>query len=275
MRITALVENIAARPECESAHGLSLWVETDGRKILMDAGPSDVLLRNAKALGVDVSKADMLVLSHGHYDHAGGVLPFASFAPAAPIYLRRTATQDYFSGSNADGSLHYIGIDPAIQQLPQLCRVDGTLEIGKGLFLFGDIAGRKAWPESNRKLSRKDGEALVQDSFDHEQCLVIREEGLSVLLSGCAHNGIINILDRYFELWGAYPDVVVSGFHMKKSLPHTPDEEETIRATARALCTCPCRFYTCHCTGLPAYELMKDIMGNRLHYLHCGDVLEL
>ena len=275
MRITALVENIASRPDCEPAHGLSLWVETGCQRLLMDAGPSDVLLRNAKALGIDVSKADMLVLSHGHYDHAGGMLPFAALAPDTPIYLRRTATEAYFSGSSEEGSLHFIGIDPAVRQLPQLYRVDGTLEIGEGLWLFGDITSRKAWPEANRKLSRKIGERYVQDSFDHEQCLVIREKGLSVLLSGCAHNGVLNILDRFFELWHVYPDVVISGFHMKKSLPHTPDEEETIRTTARALCAYPCRFYTCHCTGLPAYGLMKEIMGNQLSYLRCGDVLKL
>ena len=275
MRITALVENIASRPDCEPAHGLSLWVETGCQRLLMDAGPSDVLLRNAKALGIDVSKADMLVLSHGHYDHAGGMLPFAALAPDTPIYLRRTATEAYFSGSSEEGSLHFIGIDPAVRQLPQLYRVDGTLEIGEGLWLFGDITGRKAWPEANRKLSRKIGERYVQDSFDHEQCLVIREKGLSVLLSGCAHNGVLNILDRFFELWHVYPDVVISGFHMKKSLPHTPDEEETIRTTARALCAYPCRFYTCHCTGLPAYGLMKEIMGDQLSYLRCGDVLKL
>lgn len=275
MRIIALVENIASRPDCEPAHGLALWVETDSRRLLLDAGPSDVLVRNALAMGVDIAQADLLAVSHGHYDHAGGVLSFAALCPNAPIYLRRTAADAFFSGSGEDGTLHYIGVDPAVRRLSQLRRVDGTLEIGEDLVLFGDVTGRKAWPESNLKLFRKDGERYVQDSFDHEQCLVIRESGLTVLLSGCAHNGIINILDRYSELWGDYPDVVISGFHMKKSLPHTPDEEETIRATARALCALPCRFYTCHCTGLPAYGLMKEIMGPRLAYLHCGDVLEL
>jgi len=160
-------------------------------------------------------------------------------------------------------------------KLPQLHPVDGMLKIDEELTLFGDISGRRCWPESNLRLSRKSGDAYVQDPFDHEQCLVIHENGLSVLLSGCAHSGILNILDRYQELFGAAPDAVISGFHMKKSAPYTDAELETIRTAAHELQKWPCRFYTCHCTGLPAFEIMKAIMGEKLQYLHGGEELTL
>lgn len=276
MRIIPLVENISAVPQCQPAHGLSLWIETAHHRLLMDAGPDGrILTVNASVLQIDLSQAEMLVLSHGHYDHADGIAAFAAINPAAPIYLRRTADSPFFSGSAADGTLHEIGIAHDVLALPQLCFVDGTMEIGKGLSLFGDITGRAYWPQSNLRLSRKDGSILCQDSFDHEQCLVIRENGQTVLLSGCAHNGILNILSRYRELYSGSPDVVISGFHMKKSSPYIPEEEETIRATACQLQQWPCLFYTCHCTGETAFAMMKDIMGDQLRYAACGTVISL
>ncbi len=274
MRIIPLVENTCRSPACQAAHGLSLWIETDNQRILMDAGPDgDLLLANAAALGIDLSQADMLILSHGHYDHADGIPAFAACNPVAPIFLRRSAALPYYSGSPADGTLHYIGVNPAVLSLPTLRWMDGETELAESIFLFGGVTARRFWPESNLRLSRKEGDAYAQDSFDHEQCLLIRENGKSVLFSGCAHNGILNILDRCRELYGAAPDAVVSGFHMKKSAPYTAAEEATILSTARELQKWPCTFYTCHCTGLPAFDMMKTIMGDQLQYAACGETI--
>lgn len=89
--------------------------------------------------------------------------------------------------------------------------------------------------------------------------------------SGCAHNGVLNILDRYKELYKSEPDVMVSGFHMMKKTDHTYDEIQNIRNTAYELKRYHTVFYTCHCTGLPAYDIMKEILGGQLHYVHCGE----
>ena len=274
MRIVNLVENTHGREYCIPAHGLCLYVETGDCRLLMDTGPSALLLENARVLGVDLERVDKVILSHGHYDHAGGILPFAALNPAAPIYLRRGAEGDFWSGSGE--TLHFIGMDPKIVALPQLVWQDQDAWIGKDLFLFGGIAGRKFWPSGNSKLFRKTDGHYVQDDFSHEQCLVVRENGKSVLLSGCAHSGILNILERCRLAYGEAPDAVSSGFHMmKKSGEYTPEEIEVIRATARELLSWPCTFYTCHCTGLPAFALMKKIMGDRLRYLACGEILTI
>lgn len=272
MKILALVENIAGHPVCTPAHGLSLYIETSRHRLLLDAGPGEVLVQNAAALGVDLRQTELLVLSHGHYDHADGIPCFAALQPDAPVYLRSTAAEAYYSSS---GEMHYIGMNPAVVTLKTLQWVTGEAVIDDELTLFGDVPGRRYWPQSNLRLSRRDGDHYVQDRFDHEQCLVIRENGKSVLLSGCAHNGILNILDRYRELYGNAPDVVISGFHMKKTGEYTPEEIATIRETAQLLKQWPCLFYTCHCTGLIAYEMMKEIMGEQLQYLHCGEQIEI
>ena len=272
MRIVNIVENTQGREECIPAHGLCLYVETGDCRLLMDTGPSALLLDNARALNVDLERVDAVVLSHGHYDHAGGILPFAALNPAARIYLRRGAEGDFWSGSG--GPLHAIGMDPGIMALPQLVWQDRDAWIGRHLFLFGGVTGRKFWPSGNRSLFRRIDGQYVQDDFSHEQCLVIRENGKSVLLSGCAHSGILNILERCRLAYGAAPDAVISGFHMmKKSGEYTPEEVDEIRETARELLSWPCAFYTCHCTGMPAFALMKEIMGGRLQYFACGDEL--
>lgn len=273
MRIVNLVENTPGAAGCVPAHGLSFYIETPAHHLLMDVGPAGLLTGNAAALGVDLSKVDTVILSHGHYDHADGMLAFAALNPDARVYLRRGADGDFHSV--ASGEMKYIGMAPGIAALPQIIWVDGELRIDDELSLFGNIAGRRAWPEGNRKLLRRTGETCAQDDFRHEQCLVIEAEGRRILLSGCAHNGILNILDRFAELYGGAPDIVISGFHLKKNSEYTRGEWDTIEATARELLKWPTVFYTCHCTSLPAYERMRDIMGDRLRYVHCGDEIRL
>ena len=268
MKITCLVENTTAG-QCAPSHGLSLYIETESHRLLMDTGPSDLLIKNAELLGADLRIVDTVILSHGHYDHGGGILPFAGLNPDAKIYIRRNADGDFYSGDRP------IGIDPVIFDLPGVILTDGSLEIDGELYLFGDVKGKDHQPEANRRLFVKTGGQLVRDDFSHEQSLVIREKGKSVLLSGCAHNGILNILERYREIFGDYPAAVISGFHMKKDGEYTAGERETVTATARRLMELPCKYYTCHCTGLPAYAAMKEIMGDRLEYLRCGDRIDL
>ena len=274
MRIVNLVENTPGAAGCGWAHGLSFYIETPSHRLLMDTGPSELLLDNARTLGIDLTAVDTVVISHGHYDHAGGLPAFAALNPRARVYLRRGAAGAFYSTDGGESSPHYIGMPESAKRLAQAVWVDGELAIDDELFLFGDIPGRRHWPEGNRKLLELRDGRWAQDGFAHEQCLVVRAEGRNVLFSGCAHSGIINILDRYRERFGAAPDAVVSGFHMKKQEGYTPSEEETVRATAREMSRWPCRFYTCHCTGLPACAMMKDILGEQLQYVHCGEAVD-
>ena len=270
MRIITLIENTPGAPGCAHEHGLSLYIETTRHRLLLDTGATGAFADNAAALGLDLSRVDTVVLSHGHYDHAGGLLRLAELAPRAQIYMQRGAAGDFYHGDR------YIGIDKAILQLPNLHLLEGDCRLDEELFLFTGITGRRFWPESNRELqaAAPDGR-LVQDDFSHEQCLVISRSGWYVLLSGCAHNGILNILDRYRELFGGDPDVAVSGFHMKQADPYTPEQWQIIEATGRALQGYHTRFFTGHCTGKPAQERLLEILGDQLQPLHSGMPLDL
>ena len=273
MRIVSLIENTEGRSGCAFAHGLSFYVETARHRLVLDLGPSGDTITNAKALGIDLQGVDTVVLSHGHYDHAGGILPFAALNNKAPIYMQSSATDDYYAddGEEAPVRYRYIGIDKKIAGLPQAKLIEGDYRIDEELTLF-TLSGRKyPLPFTNRRiLVRRDGRYL-QDDFLHEQYLVIREGGKTVLMSGCAHNGILSILDAYRERFGSWPDLAVSGFHLMKKKEYTAGELSEIGDIAEELSALPTRFVTCHCTGLPAFEKMKSIMGDRLSYLHSGE----
>lgn len=268
IRIVNLVEDTSGDNSCQYEHGLSFYVETKQHKLLVDTGATDLFLQNAKSLQIDLKNVDTVILSHGHYDHSGGILPFSKWNPKAHIYLKESAKEDYYNLSY--GYEKYIGIDKAIMSLPQVITVDGDRKIDDELFLFTNITGRKYPAKSNLLLKKKVGDSFVQDTFDHEQCLVITQGDRHILMSGCAHNGILNILDRYTEIFGSYPDVVISGFHMMKKTPYDAEEIAAIENTAHALLETKAVFYTGHCTGQAAYDMMKPIMGDQLRLLHSG-----
>lgn len=269
MKIVNLVENTPGIPGCGYEHGLSFYIETDRHRLLVDSGATDLFLRNARILGIDLSKVDTMVLSHGHYDHAGGIPAFAELNPDARIYLRGSAGGDYYHLKT--DSEEYIGIDKEILKLKQCVFVQGDLKIDDELFLYTDISGTRYPAKGNLELKKKVNGEFVQDTFDHEQCLVITQGGKRILLSGCAHNGILNILDRYQEIFQSEPDMVISGFHLMQRGEYSEEEILNIRSIAHALSEMKTIFYTGHCTGEEAYLIMKEIMGERLRMIHSGE----
>lgn len=182
MKIINLIENTKGHEGCAYAHGLSFYVETTKHKLLLDLGPSEETLHNADKLGINLKEVDTVILSHGHYDHSGGIMPFARINPDATIYMQEMANGDYY-----------------------------------------------------------------------------------------AHNGILSILDAFRDKYDAAPDVVISGFHLMKKTEYSKEEIQEITDIGNELKKYSTHFITCHCTGEPAYEVMKPIMGEQLQYVRCGE----
>ena len=124
---------------------------------------------------------------------------------------------------------------------------------------------------TNRRLFASVDGHFIQDDFSHEHYLCINEGGYKVLFSGCAHNGILNIMENFIDKYGCEPDIAISGFHLMKKSVYTDDELSRIKDTAHALMKYHTRFITCHCTGEAAYGIMKNIMGDKLEYVHSGE----
>ncbi len=274
MRIVNLIENTEGRSGCVYEHGLSFYIETENHKALLDLGQTGSSIQNAGILGVDLQSVDTVVLSHGHYDHSGGIISFAGINDRAVIYMQKTAGGEYYAddGRHATGDRYrYIGIDKEILKLPQVRFIQGDHVIDDELELFTIDRRTHMLPFTNKRLLVKTEDGFVPDEFAHEHFLVVKAKGLTVLMSGCAHNGILSILDAYKEKFGKHPDIVVSGFHLMVKREYREDELQEVRAIAEELSKYPTRFYTCHCTGLPAFREMKEIMGDQLEYIHSGD----
>ena len=155
MRIINLVENTEGASGCGVEHGLCFYIETEKHKLLMDTGQTGLLLENAEKLGIDLTKVDTVVLSHGHYDHGGGILPFAKINPAAKIYVPEKAFGEYYSMNKA-GEPHYIGLAKEIQELPQVVKVSAKASLE---------AKPEAKPEASEEATRH---SVHQSAFEEE-----------------------------------------------------------------------------------------------------------
>ncbi len=274
MRITTLVENVSTKANLGSEHGLSLWIETNTKTILFDSGATTLFEENAHALGVDLSLADVAVLSHGHWDHSGGMGRFFEVNERAPLYVKQGALGSFYSQRD-EATLIYAGLDDALKNNDRVIVRSGVTPLGEGITLFDDVQGRAFIPPGNQSLYIETEDGLEVDPFDHEHYLSIEEDSERVLISGCSHKGIVNIVEQYKELWGAYPTIVIGGFHLMGVNPHEQDGFTLLKEIAEHLLATKAHYYTGHCTGERSYQQLKEYMGEFLEYLPTGRVLEI
>lgn len=260
MKITTLLENTSLSPTLTAEHGLSLYIETGDKKLLFDAGQTGAFADNAERLGIDLAVVDMAVLSHGHYDHGGGLVRFLEINDHAPIYVN----QNVF-GPHYNGRQKYIGLDPALQRSDRLVPVGEEYVLVPGMTLGTCNSLPRAVPTEPFGLTQLENGQLLPEDFRHEQYLLIEENGKRVLLSGCSHKGILNILHWY------RPDVLIGGFHFKQLDPHGPE----LQRYGGALAQFDTVFYTGHCTGQEQFAVLKSILGDRLNAISTGSMIEL
>lgn len=272
MKFTTLFENTACCENLASGHGLSLYIETPNHKILFDMGPDGGFVRNAEALGIDLEAVDTAILSHGHYDHGGGLETFSRLNPGAKIYIHRAAFGDFYA-QRADG-LEYIGIDQSLDLYRFTLTPDEQVIDGE-LRLFGAVPDPIGALAASSTLRQRTWDGTRQDVFAHEQNLIIQAQGKTVLVAGCAHRGIVNIINKAEALLGHRPDVVVSGFHLFQLKEGDTNADALIRSTAEALLAGGTVYYTGHCTGDYAYGQLKEILGERLQRLCGGETFEV
>lgn len=257
MRITCLNENTPFSSDFSCEHGLSLYIETENSNILFDMGQTSLFSENAKKLGVDLTKVDFAVLSHGHYDHGGGLETFLEINAHAPVYLSEYAFEEHYNGER------YIGLDSSLAQSPRLRFVKDSINLSDSISLFHNNDKPLVRDIDSGGLSAVIDGRKSDEAFRHEMYMLVKEQGKSILISGCSHKGIINI-ESWFE-----PDVLVGGFHLSKY-----PLDDTLADIAKTLSQHKTSFITCHCTGTQQYEFMKKFIPS-LDYISCGRVIEL
>ena len=258
MKWTVLSDNRTNDSQLETEHGLSIMLETEKHRILLDTGASDVFIRNAEKIGLDLSTVDFVFLSHGHSDHAGGLRFFMDINDKAKVIVSPHGLSEKFYSRRKN--LHSITTQWPEGTNERWLIVDKTCKIDEGLYIIAHIPKIYPMPQGNNHLFVEDGNDYIPDDFRHE--LALYTEGL--LFTGCAHSGLENIIAAC-----PYPvNAVVGGFHL---LDDHETEDELLNLRQRLKKNYPkTTFYTSHCTGNAVYSILKDVMGDQIQSFSCG-----
>lgn len=270
MFATVLTDNIADG-NLKGEWGLSIYIEYQGKKFLLDTGASDLFAYNAEKLGKPIKEVDYAVLSHAHYDHSRSMKTFFERNSQAPFYLRKGSGENcYFK----KWFIHkYVGLPKHIlsDYKDRIVYADGDFEIIPGAYLVPhktpdlNAAGRR------ENMCRRENGRWIYDDFAHEQSLVFKTEKGLVIFNSCCHGGVDNIIH---ETAATFPEEkvygIVGGFHLfNKSGDEIREAMQRIKDTGIE--------YVCtgHCTKKRAYNILKSGMGEKLHQLSVGLQIEI
>lgn len=266
-RITFVVENTANGPGLLAEHGLAVWIEIAGHRVLFDTGQTDVVAHNAERLGIPLSKAEAIVLSHGHYDHTGGLAVALDCATNARLLMHPEAMGPKFA-RNQDGTARYIGISQAHAQLvrdrhARVQWVDQPAEVVPGLFVTGPIPRTNGFEDVGGPFFT-DASCTRPDPLWDDQALYFDTDQGLVVVVGCAHAGVVNTLHHIRQLTSNRPvRAVLGGLHLLQAssdrLSQTLETFETLAVQ---------QLGAAHCTGIQAVTALRSRFPDRC--LSCG-----
>ena len=279
MKIQVLIDNIAGT--CGSRKlfgewGLSVYVEFEGKRYLLDTGASHLFAKNAAVMGVDLSKVDVGGLSHAHFDHSDGMAKFFHVNEAAPFYLRKGAGENCYHAHKLIGRFtyhEYIGIHKGfLKRFADRIRfAEGDMQIAPNVYLVPHkTPGLEAIGE-RAHLSVKENGKYRYDSFDHEQSLVFDTPRGLFVMNSCSHGGADNIVK---EIEATFPGkkiyALLGGFHLFRY------KDEVVWAFAERLRELDVqKIYTGHCTGDRAFEILREVLGDRAEQMFTGMTVEI
>ncbi len=263
IRIRTLVNNELPEPLL-SEHGLSFWIEYDGKNILFDTGQSDIVIKNAETLGIELSKTDIIILSHGHYDHTGGLAHILDIATNAHIYLHPLATKTRYS-CHTDKPVRNISMPKSTAEhldeiKNRICFTDKPLAIHRQMNITGRIPRNTSFEDTGGPFyleSNKTEKDLIEDDL---AMFIDSPKGIIVIV-GCAHSGIINTLDYITSITGKNKiHAVIGGMHLSKANNNRIDQ--TITALNKFNID---KLFPMHCTGLESAAVIKQNFNNNCY----------
>jgi 7,8-dihydropterin-6-yl-methyl-4-(beta-D-ribofuranosyl)aminobenzene 5'-phosphate synthase len=275
VRLTTLTENTAGKMGLLAEHGLSILVETDGRRVLLDAGYSATAVHNARVMGVDLTDLDAIVLSHGHVDHTGGLREV--------LLARRSACETRILGhpdiwaarySQRGGRTRFIGLPFRQEELEGLGAhfqlQSGPVWLSEGLAITGEVPRETDFEPLDPNLVVREGESWRQDLLLDDQSIVVRTAAGLVVILGCAHSGVVNTLAHARRIGGdERVFAVVGGTHLQFAEP------EQLRRTVEALKGLNIqRLGVSHCTGSQAAARLANEFGETFFFNSAGTVVE-
>ncbi len=272
LRITTLIEDTAGENlSLKFEHGLSFFIEKDGRSLLFDTGQSGAFVKNASILGKKLEKLDAVALSHGHYDHTGGLLALADITQEFDLYLEKSIFRHKYAYKN--GNYEFKGNSFKKEDLRTLglsltlVEADCT-QLFPGIWLLTHFPRVHADEQVNPRFVVEEHGEYRQDSFDDEVCLAIDSpQGLVVLL-GCSHPGVRNMLDHVQRQLNRPIYAVLGGTHLVEA-----DEKRTADTVGYLLRQVSGPIGISHCSGQGAMEQLKAATSRYFHN-KTGSVIE-
>lgn len=281
MKLTVLIENTKGikhqnNNNLKTQHGLSIYIETGNKKILLDVGANSLFKENSALLGVDLSRVDLGILSHSHGDHGGGLSTFFELNKIAPFYMHKACQNKYYS-QRANPTPHYIGLDQEVisKYKERVSFIDDDILIEKNIYLLTNFINEFPRPISNNTLFLKQDGVLVKDTFEHEIALLIKEPDGNILFSSCSHSGIYNIVKTVTQKHPETLKAVIGGFHLSGSAGRITVTDSYIEQLSQALGEFNTEYYTCHCTGDKGISALTKDQDSRIHAIGTGDTLSL
>ena len=280
MKIMILSENRTNQPECIAEHGLSVYMETGERKLIFDLGASDIYIQNAKRMHVDLEQVDAAVISHGHYDHTGGVPSFCKMNQKAKIYIHEKAFAVTYGMEDGKLDKEPCSIRWTSEQRESL---EARLVLTNGaLWLTEDIAVSGTIPKSGgfqptEAFYQIDASGnLTADPLEHEQFLAVRVREVNekskgiFIFSGCSHNGVIPCLNYAKTLFpGERILGLLAGMHL-----YNANKEMRSEILGQVAAEEMDYILPVHCTGIHAICDLRQLMGDRCIPAGTGDILE-
>lgn len=260
LQITILTDNHSPTEGLLSEHGLSIWIEADNKRMLFDTGQSDLLLHNAAKLGVDLKSVDILILSHGHYDHTGGVSRILELNPEVKVFCHPHVFKPRYS-RHAEGKMKFIGMSRSA--CSSLNRISDNIywltqpfQISKEAGITGPIP-RETDFEGTGGSFYYDREGKYPDPVTDDMAIWFKSNKGLIIISGCCHSGVVNTSEYALQI-SSQEKVrsVIGGFHLhnassgriKKTVEYL--KEKSIETLVPL-----------HCTGKNAVELLNAELG--------------
>lgn len=275
LKVHILTDDRVRRRGLLAEHGLSLWIEKDDKAVLFDAGQSSVFLHNAKAMGISLEAADYIVISHGHYDHCGGLQYFPCKDKAPAIYVHPDAFNKKLASTDRDEPSRAVGIPFEISSLDwmkdRIFYTRQPFRIEESILVSGEIPCSSTFEEVPKDfLVEKDGR-IMHDMMLDEQMLIIEDNGEIAIFLGCSHPGVVNSIKYAQKIMpGKSIKLLVAGMHLENVSPIRL--QMTIQ---HLLDTNIQKVIPLHCTGFGAMCEIKRFLGDRCLTLCAGDTIEI
>ena len=270
MEIMILLENNSVDAQLETKHGLSVFIKYRGKNILLDTGPDNKFIKNAKKLNADLTKIDLVFLSHSHYDHTGGLNAFFKMNKnPPPVYLMDKVSSRYYKKQKFFNIS--IGLKMSKKYNSKITQLDNDLIIDNSIYFFRNTVSDNVKPASNSKLFKKENKNIIPDTFDHEGILVLEENGELAIFNSCSHNGLLNIIGTVeAKIPGKKIRCYTGGLHLSNPGTKQHDNEEYLDMLAEKIIKKGITLYTGHCTGRYALEYMKKKLDSRMREINTG-----